>query len=156
MQSRVNAEPTDLCGIYRPVSFEKTYTVVASNESIQTRRCNLPIQIPSYVKFKSMTCMKTFMLISIYLVFLGMRKRVDSMMMKTKKAIRKMKYELNGEITEEFVGSTAKMYSLKTKKEEMKKTIEVKKKVKKDNSHQDYVIVYLKKIYAYHADYSII
>ena len=156
MQSRVNAEPTDLCGIYRPVSFEKTYTVVASNESIQTRRCNLPIQIPSYVKFKSMTCMKTFMLISIYLVFLGMRKRVDSMMMKTKKAIRKMKDELNGEITEEFVGSTAKMYSLKTKKEEMKKTIEVKKKVKKDNSHQDYVIVYLKKIYAYHADYSII
>ena len=100
--------------------------------------------------------MKTFMLISIYLVFLGMRKRVDSMMMKTKKAIRKMKDELNGEITEEFVGSTAKMYSLKTKKEEMKKTIEVKKKVKKDNSHQDYVIVYLKKIYAHHADYSII
>ena len=131
MQSRVNAEPTDLCGIYRPVSFEKTYTVVASNESIQTRRCNLPIQIPSYVKFKSMTCMKTFMLISIYLVFLGMRKRVDSMMMKTKKAIRKMKDELNGEITEEFVGSTAKMYSLKTKKEEMKKTIEVKKKSQK-------------------------
>ena len=100
--------------------------------------------------------MKTFMLISIYLVFLGMRKRVDSMMMKTKKAIRKMKDQLNGEITEEFVGLTAKMYSLKTKKEEMKKTIEVKKKVKKDNSHQYYVILYLKKIYAYHVDYSII
>ena len=48
MQSRVNTEPTDLCGIYRPVSFEKTYTVVASNESIQTRRCNLPIQIQKY------------------------------------------------------------------------------------------------------------
>ena len=42
-----------------------------------------------------------------------------------------MKDELNGEITEEFVGSTAKMYSLKTKKEEMKKTIEVKKKSQK-------------------------
>ena len=57
-----------------------------------------------------------------------------------KKVIGKMKDELNGEIIEEFVGLRAKMYSLKTKKEEMKKAKGVKKNVvKKDISHQDYV-----------------
>ena len=51
-----------------------------------------------------------------------------------------MKNELNGEIIEEFVGFSAKMYSLKTKKEEMKKAKGVKKNiVKKYISHQDYV-----------------
>ena len=46
-----------------------------------------------------------------------------------KKLIGKMKDELNGEIIEEFVGLRAKMYSLKTKKEEMKKAKRVKKNV---------------------------
>ena len=51
-----------------------------------------------------------------------------------------MKDKLNGEIIEEFVGLRAKMYSLNTKKEEMKKAKrEEKKVVKKDISHQDYV-----------------
>ena len=51
-----------------------------------------------------------------------------------------MKGELNGEIIEEFVGLREKMYSLKTKEEEMKKEKGVKKNVvKKDISHQDYV-----------------
>ena len=60
--------------------------------------------------------------------------------MKTKKVIGKMKGELNGEIIEEFVGLRAKMHSLKTKKEEMKKAKGVKQNIgKKDISHQDYV-----------------
>ena len=47
-----------------------------------------------------------------------------------------MKDELNGE----FVGLRAKMYSLKTKKEEMKKAKGIKNNVvKKDINHQDYV-----------------
>ena len=51
-----------------------------------------------------------------------------------------MKDELNEEIIEEFVRLKVKMYSLKTKKEEMKKTKGVKKNVvKKVISHQDYV-----------------
>ena len=51
-----------------------------------------------------------------------------------------MKDKLNGEIIEEFVGLRAKMYSLKTKKEEMKKAKGVKKNlVKKGINHQDYV-----------------
>ena len=51
-----------------------------------------------------------------------------------------MKGELSREIMEEFVGWRAKIYSLKTKKEEMKKANEVKKNVfKKYISHQDYV-----------------
>ena len=49
-----------------------------------------------------------------------------------------MKDELNREIIEEFGGLKAKMYSLKTKKEETKKAKGVKKNVvKKDISHQD-------------------
>ena len=49
-----------------------------------------------------------------------------------------MKDELNGEISEEFVDLRAKMYSLKTKKEEMKKAKGVKKNiVKKYISNQD-------------------
>ena len=59
---------------------------------------------------------------------------------KNKKKIDKMKDELNWEITEEFVGLRAKIYSLKTKKEDMKKAKGVKKNVvKKDISHQNYV-----------------
>ena len=51
-----------------------------------------------------------------------------------------MKDELSGEINEEFVDLRTKMYSLKTKKEEMKKEKGVKKNiVKKDIGHQDYV-----------------
>ena len=59
---------------------------------------------------------------------------------KNKKKIDKMKDKLNWEIIEEFVGLRAKIYSLKTKKEDMKKAKGVKKNVvKKDISHQDYV-----------------
>ena len=59
---------------------------------------------------------------------------------KSKKKIDKMKDGLNWEITEEFVGLRAKIYSLKTKKEDMKKAKGVKKNVvKKDISHQNYV-----------------
>ena len=55
-----------------------------------------------------------------------------------KKVIGKTKVNLNGEIIEEFVDLTAKMYSLKSKKEEMKKAKGVKKNVvKKDISHQN-------------------
>ena len=58
----------------------------------------------------------------------------------TKKVIGKMKDELNGKTIEEFVGLMAKMYSLKTKKEGMKKAKEVKKNVvKKYIRLRDYV-----------------
>ena len=51
-----------------------------------------------------------------------------------------MKDELNGENIEELFCLRAKMYSLKTKKEERKKARGVKKNVvKKDISHQDYL-----------------
>ena len=51
-----------------------------------------------------------------------------------------MKNELNGEVIEEFVGLRAKMYSLKTKKENMQKAKEGKTNVvKKDIGYQDYV-----------------
>ena len=51
-----------------------------------------------------------------------------------------MKDELNREIIEEFVGLRTKTYSLKTKKEEMKKAEGVRENVVKiDVSHQDYV-----------------
>ena len=57
-----------------------------------------------------------------------------------KKVIGTMKDELNGEIIEEFVGFMVKMYSLKTKKEEMKKAKWVKKNlVKKGINHQGYL-----------------
>ena len=50
-----------------------------------------------------------------------------------KKVISRMKDELNEKIIEEFVGLRAKTYSLKTKKEEMKKAKGVKSNVvKKD------------------------
>ena len=53
-----------------------------------------------------------------------------------RKVIGKIKDELNEEIIEEFFGLRTKMYSLKTKKEEMG----VKKNVVKNGiSHQDYV-----------------
>ena len=55
-----------------------------------------------------------------------------------KKVIGKVKDELNREIIEEFFILRAKMYSLKTMKEEMKKEKWVKKNVvKKDISHED-------------------
>ena len=53
-----------------------------------------------------------------------------------------MKDELKREIIEQFVGLRVKIYSLKTKKGEMKKAKGVKKNVViviKDISHQDYV-----------------
>ena len=51
-----------------------------------------------------------------------------------------MRDELNGEIIKEFVSLRAKMFSLKTKKEEIKNLKGVKKNVvKKDISHQDYI-----------------
>ena len=56
-----------------------------------TRRCYLLIQTPSRIKFKRISCTKTFMLISICSIFLIMRKKVHSMMMKTKQVIGKMK-----------------------------------------------------------------
>ena len=91
---------------------------------------HLLIQIPSFIKFKRLTCTKTFMLISPCLIFLGTRKKAHSIMMD----------KLNWEIYKEFVSLRAKMYSLKTKKEEMKKAKRGKKSVvKKDISHQDYV-----------------
>ena len=55
-----------------------------------------------------------------------------------KREISKMRNHLNKKFIEKFVGS--KMYSSKTKKEEMKKSKGVKKHVvKKDTRHQDYV-----------------
>ena len=64
-------------------------------------------------------CIKTSMPITIYSIFLGTRNKELN--------------ELNGEIIEEFVGLRAKMYSLKTKKEEMKKAKKVKKNIVKKN-----------------------
>ena len=57
--------------------------------------------------------------ITVYSIFLGTRNKELN--------------ELNGEIIEEFVGLRAKMYSLKTKKEEMKKAKKVKKNIVKKN-----------------------
>ena len=51
-----------------------------------------------------------------------------------------MKDELNGTIIKEFVDLKAKMYSMKTKTEEMKKANGMKKNgVKKDINRQNYV-----------------
>ena len=58
--------------------------------------------------------------------------------MKIKKVVRKMKDEFNGENIEEFSGLRARMYSLKSKKEKMKKRV-TKNVVKKNISNQDYV-----------------
>ena len=90
---------------------------ITSSESILARRCYLPIQILSRIKFKRLTCTKTFMLINSFLIFLEILFYNDE----NKKVIGKMKDELNGKITEAFLGLRAKMYSLKTKKEEMKR-----------------------------------
>ena len=111
------------------------FTTITSSESIQTRSCCLPIQIPSRINFKPLTCMKTFMLIRNCLIFLGTRKKVQSIMMKTKKC--KMKDELNVEIIEDFFSQEVNMHSLKTKKEEIKKAKGLKKNlVKKCISYQ--------------------
>ena len=84
--------------------------------------------------------MKTTLSTSIFLNFSGYEKESPFYNDENEKVIGKMKDELNGEIIEEFVGLRAKMYSLKTKKEEIKKAKGVKKNVvKKDISHQDYV-----------------
>ena len=57
----------------------------------------------------------------------------------TKKVIGRMKEKLNREIFDDFVSLRVKMYSLKTKKEEMKKAKGMKKNiVQKYISHQDY------------------
>ena len=54
---------------------------------------------------------------------------------------------MNGEIIEEFVALRAKMYSMKTKKEEIKKVKGLKKNVvKKDISHQDDVDCFFEEI----------
>ena len=58
---------------------------IRSSESIQTRRCCLLIQIPSRIKFKWITCMKTSTPVSSCSIFLGTDKKVHSTMMKIKK-----------------------------------------------------------------------
>ena len=60
-----------------------------------------------------------------------MQERESILQYENKKVIGKIKDELNGEIIEEFVDLRAKMYSFKTKKEEMKKAKRVKKNVVK-------------------------
>ena len=78
------------------------------------------------------------MSISNFFYFSGYEKESPFYNHENKKVIGKMKDELDGENIEEFVGLRAKMYSLKTKKEEIKKAKGVKKNVvKKDISHQD-------------------
>ena len=115
-------------------------TTIASSKSIQTRRYYLPIQIPSHIKFKWLTCTKTFYADKQLFDFSGYEKESPFYNDENKNIIGKMKDELIGEIIEEFVGLRAKMYSLKTKKEEMTKAKRVKKNVvKKYISHQDYV-----------------
>ena len=118
-------------------------TTITSRESTQTQRCYLRMQIPSRIKFKWVTCMKTFMLISICSTFPGEGNKVrdlgPSSMMVKKKVICKIKGELNREIIEDFVSLKVKMYSVKTKNKEMKKTKGVKRNVlKKYISHLDY------------------
>ena len=72
--------------------------------------------------------------------FSGYEKEIPFYNGENKKVIGKMKDELNETIIKEFVGLRAKMYSMKTKKEEMKKAKGMKNNVvKKDINHQDYV-----------------
>ena len=73
------------------------------SKSIQTRPCFLPIQIPSRIKFKQLTCVTTFMLISICSTFLGTGKKSQFYNDENKKVIGKMKDQLKGKIIEEFV-----------------------------------------------------
>ena len=69
----------------------------------------------------------------------GFRKESPFYNDENKRIIGKIKHKWNGEIIEEFVGLRTKMYSLKTKKEEMNETKRLRKNVvKKDINHQDY------------------
>ena len=102
---------------------------------MQTQHCYLPIQILSSIKFKRLAYTDKHLF-----DFSGYEKESSFSNDENKKVIGKVKDELNGEIIEGFVGLRAKMYSLKTKKEEMKKAKGVKKNVvKKYISHHDYV-----------------
>ena len=74
------------------------FTTITSSKSIDTRRCYLTMQIASRIKFKRITCMKTSMPISIYLIFLGTRKKVHSIMMKTKKQSVKRRMNWTGKL----------------------------------------------------------
>ena len=90
--------------------------------------------------------------------FSGYEKESPFCNCENKKVKGKMKDELNGEIIEEFVSLRAKIYSMKTKKGEMKKAKGVKKNVfKKDIKRQDYVdCLFEERIYAYYSEYTII
>ena len=59
--------------------------------------------------------------------FSGYGKEIPFYNAEDKKVISKMKEELNGEIIEKFFTFKAKIYSLKTKKKEIKKAKGVKK-----------------------------
>ena len=88
------------------------FTTITLNESIQTRRCYLPIQIPS-----SMDNMYEDFYVDKHLFeFPGYEKENPFYNDENKKVISKIKDEFNGKIIEEFVGLRAKMYSLKKRK----------------------------------------
>ena len=74
-------------------------TTIISNKQIHTRRCYLPKQIVSRIKFQWIMCMKMSMLICIYSIFLGTKESpfYDD---ENKRLIGKKKGEPNGEITE--------------------------------------------------------
>ena len=77
------------------------FTTITSKERIQTRRCYLLLQIPSRIKFKRVTCMKTSILISIRFLlfdFCGYEKENPFYNDENEKVIDKMKDELNGEL----------------------------------------------------------
>ena len=76
--------------------------------AVEQAKVELTLNRPIYVRFAILD-------LSIYSIFLGTRKKANSIMMNTKKIIGKMKDELSGEIIEEF-SLKMKMYSLKTKK----------------------------------------
>ena len=67
--------------------FQKCWCIISTtitwSKSIQTRRCYLPIQILSRIKFKRLTYM-TFKLIKSSLIFLGTRTWVHSTIWKQK------------------------------------------------------------------------